>query len=191
MLTIIMAVGMMNKHIINGQPDAPKSVPTPGAQKSGQGVSLDLVEWRGTYQGTSNITALTALYSIKNRKFVKGYIKGCGGRGDIIYKVYPGVYVYFFYFSWSKCDPPREVKIELLRLEKQGEQTLSKAVIKFYNSDFLKSFPPQLLDFVKFVPSYHGYPSIDFNKIYSNEENKALLELINQGVEITEGAEHD
>jgi len=146
--------------------------------------------FKGSYQGTSNITALIALYSLKNRKFIKGYLKGCAGKGDIIYRLYPGTYVYLFYFKWNKIDPPNEIKAELLRLG-ESAQTLSKVVIKFYSPDFLKSFPPQLSDFVKFVPSYHGYPKLNFNKIYTEEENKALLELINKGGEIVEGAEHE
>jgi len=147
--------------------------------------------FKGSYQATTNIVALRVLYSPKNRKFIKGYLRGGAGKGEIIYKLYPGIYIYFFYFSWSKCDPPREVKIELLKIEKQGEQTLSKAVIKFYNSDFLKSFPPQLLDFYQAKPSYHGYPKLNFNKIYTEQENEMLLKLISGGGEITEGAEHD
>ena len=147
--------------------------------------------FKGSYQATTNVVALRALYSIKNLKFIKGYLKGCGGRGDIIYRLYPGTYIYFFYFSWNKNDPPREVKIELLKIEKQGEKTLSKAVIKFYSTDFLKSFPPQLSDFVKFIPSYHGYPKLNFDKVYTMEENEMLLKFIEEGGEITEGAEHD
>jgi len=179
---------MMNKHIINGQPSAPKSPSTPEGVKSGQGV--ETIKWCGSWQATSNIVALRALYSPKNRKFIKGYLKGCGGRGDIIYRLYPGTYIYFFYFFWNKNDPPKEIKIELLQIS-QGEQILSKVVLKFYSQDFLKSFPPQLYDFVQSIPSYHGRPHFDFNKNYSEQENKALLELISKGGEITEGAEHD
>jgi len=181
----------MSDKVIMGQPDAPKSAPTPGAQKSGQGVSLDsLIKWCGTWQATSNITALRVLYSIKNRKFIKGYLKGHAGKGEIVYKVYPGTYVYFFYFSWRGNDPPKEIKIELLHIS-ENEQILSKIMIKFYDAEFLKQFPPQVFDFYKSIPLYHGRPHLDFNKNYSEEENKALLEFISKGGEITEGAEHD
>ena len=149
-----------------------------------------IVEWRGSWQATSNIIALRALYSIKNLKFIKGYLKGCGGRGDIIYKLYPGTYVYLFYFRWNKIDPPNEIKAELLRLG-ESEQTLAKVVVKFYGPYFLKSFPPQLYDFYKAIPPYHGYPKLNFNKIYTEQENKMLLEFVNKSGEIVEGAEHD
>jgi hypothetical protein len=149
------------------------------------------LEWRGSYQGTSNITALRALYSIKNRKFIKGYLDGHRGKGEIIYRLYPGTYIYLFYFGWNKSDPPHELKAELLRLEKQGEQVLAKVVIKFYKPEFLKNFPPQLLDFYNAKPSYHGYPAINFNKVYSEEENKALLDFVNQNKEFLEGAEYE
>jgi len=130
-------------------------------------MSEQIIEWCGSWQATSNITAQRVLYSIKNRKFIKGYLRGCGGRGDIIYKIYPGVYIYFFYFGWRGNDPPREVKIELLKIEKQGEQILSKTVIKFYDTEFIKQFPPQLYDFVKSIPLYHGRPHLDFDKVYT------------------------
>jgi hypothetical protein len=76
-----------------------------------------------------------------------------------------------------------------LRLSKEGEQTLAKAVVMFYKSDFLKNFPPQLLDFYNAKPSYHGYPALNFEKVYSEEENKMLLEFISKGGVHLEGAE--
>ena len=149
------------------------------------------ITFKGSYRGTSNITALRALYSIKNRKFIKGYFDGCRGKGEIIYRLYPGTYIYLFYFGWNKTDPPHEINAELLRLEKQGEQTLSKVVIKFYKPEFLSNFPPQLFDFYKAIPPYHGYPALNFNKVYSEEENKMLLEFISKGGLYLEGAEYE
>jgi hypothetical protein len=118
-------------------------------------------------------------------------LRGYAGKGDIIYKLYPGTYVYLFYFGWNKIDPPNEIKAELLQISQQCEQTLAKVVVKFYGAEFLKQFPPQLFDFYKAIPPYHGYPSIDFNKVYSEEENKMLLELIEKGGEFIEGAEYE
>jgi hypothetical protein len=154
-------------------------------------IQQPFVEFKGSWQGTSNITSLRVLYSIKNRKFIKGYYKGCRGKGEIIYRLLPGTYIYFFYFGWGKTDPPNEIKAEILRLSEQGLQTISKAIIKFYNSSFLQNFPPQLLDLYKAKPSYHGYPTISFDKIYSFEENNALIELINRAGEYIEGDEHE
>jgi hypothetical protein len=149
------------------------------------------IVFKGSWQGTSNITSLIALYSIKNRKFIKGYLKGYAGKGEIIYRILPGTYVYFFYFGWSKNDPPREVEVELLQISQQGKQTLAKVVVKFYNGEFLKQFPPQLFDFYKAIPPYHGYPSLNFEKVYAEEENNTLIEFIKNQGEYIEGEEHE
>jgi len=62
-----------------------------------RGVSAqEYVEMRGWYQGTSNITSFSVVYSIKKRKFVKGYFSGDRVSGDILYKLFPGRYIRFF-----------------------------------------------------------------------------------------------
>jgi hypothetical protein len=157
----------------------------------------DLVEFRGSWQGTTNITSLRALYSIKKRKFVKGFFEGSRPHGDIVYRVLPGTYVVFDYHGWWRLDPPRQMRIEKVHLIKQGEErvvkSLASVVIKFYSKDgeFLKQFPPQVLDFFNARPGYHSRPSLNFEKVYSDEENQALLRLVERGGEYVEGAEHE
>jgi hypothetical protein len=158
----------------------------------------DLVEFRGSWQGTTNITYLRALYSIKRRKFIKGFYEGSRPHGDIVYKVLPGTYVVFDYHGWWKLDPPRKITVEMVKLERGEEgsarsQRLASVVIKFYSKDgeFLKQFPPQIIDFFNARPGYHSYPSLNFEKVYSEEEERALEELLRRGGEYVEGAEHE
>jgi hypothetical protein len=157
----------------------------------------DLIEFRGSWQGTTNITYLRALYSVKRRKFVKGFFEGSRPRGDIVYRVLPGTYVVFDYFGWWRNDPPRQMRIEKIHLSKQGEERVVKSLarvdIKFYSKDgeFLKQFPPQVVDFFNARPRYHSRPSLDFEKAYSEQENQELLALLERGGEYVEGAEHE
>jgi hypothetical protein len=157
----------------------------------------ELVEFRGSWQGTTNITSLRALYSVKRRKFIKGYYQGSRPHGEILYRVLPGTYVVFDYHGWWKLDPPRRLRVEKVYIGKEGEERVVKSLaaveIKFYSKDgeFLKQFPPQVLDFFEARPGYHSYPSLSFEKVYSEEENQALLELLERGGEHVEGAEHE
>jgi hypothetical protein len=157
----------------------------------------DLVEFRGSWQGTTNITHLRVLYSVKRRKFIKGYYQGSRPHGEILYRVLPGTYVVFDYHGWWRNDPPRQLRVEMIKLEKEGEERIVKSLggvtIRFYSKDgeFLKQFPPQIMDFFNARPGYHSYPSLNFEKVYSEEENQALLELLERGGEYVEGAEHE
>jgi hypothetical protein len=154
----------------------------------------ELIEWAGEYQGTSNIHRLRALYSIKKRKFIRGFYKGNRVHGDILYRIYPGTYIVFDYHSWWQRDPPRRLQLVIVDIRKDEAKAVASAKIEFYKSDFLSSFNlPHLLDFYNAVPSYHTYPSLDFDKVYSEEENERLLKFIFRNNEriIREGEEHE
>jgi hypothetical protein len=156
----------------------------------------EYVEIRGWYQGTSNITRLAAVYSVKKRKFVKGYYKGSRTHGEILYRLLPGTYVFFEYFGWWRNDPPRELTVSLFRIEKSDEGfrrvTVVTARIRFYNAEFLTGLGiPQLVDFFEARPHYHRYPSLNFEKVYSEEENEKLLSFVMSRKEIVEDEEHE
>jgi hypothetical protein len=159
-------------------------------------MSAEYLEMRGWYQGTSNITKLAAIYSVKRRKFVKGYYKGSRTHGEILYRLLPGTYVFFEYFSWWRNDPPRELTLTLFRIEKDAEGfrrvVLATSTVKFYNPEFLVGLGiPQLVDFFDARSHYHAYPTLNFEKIYSEEENEKLLNFVMSGKELVEGEEHE
>ena len=158
--------------------------------------TVEYYEMRGWYQGTSNITKLAAVYSVKKRKFIKGFYKGSRTHGDILYRLLPGTYVFFEYLGWWRKDPPRELTITLFKIEKDAEGfrrvTIAKTEIKFYKEEFIKNLGiPQIWDFFDARPHYHSYPSLNFDKIYSEEENEKLLSFVMSKRELVEGEEHE
>jgi len=155
----------------------------------------ELMEYRGYYQSTTNIRRLRLLYSLKNRKFIKGYLHGSRTSGDILYRVFPGKYLEFDYSYWNKADPPRQIKVRLVSLSKEGIKTLNQVVIQFYDKDpsgFISQFPRQVVDFFDARPKYyHSKPVLEplFTTIYTEEEQDALLRLVMSNSEIREGEE--
>jgi hypothetical protein len=83
-----------------------------------------LVEWKGRYSGTTNQSQLKLLYSIKNRKYIKGYIKGSRVSGDILYSVYPGIYLVIDHFYWNKADPPHSITVSMVKISKERLEKL-------------------------------------------------------------------
>jgi len=155
-------------------------------------MSEELVEYRGYYSGTTNKSTLKLLYSIKNRKFIKGYVKGDRVSGYIAYRVYPGTYLVLDYFYWNKADPPHSITLSLIKIDKDKAEKLKTTEIKFYTRAILDSLPPQLHDLYKEAPGYHTgvFLSKLFQKQYTEEENMALLQLLEKQ-EIVEGEEHE
>jgi len=156
----------------------------------------EYMELRGWYQGTSNITRLAAVYSTKKRKFVKGYYKGSRTHGDILYKLLPGTYVFFEYFGWWRNDPPREIVATLFRIVRTEEgfrrETIASSVVRFYKEEFLRGLGiPQLVDFFEARPCYHCFPTLNFDKVYTEEENNRLIEFVMAKKEVIEGEEHE
>ena len=156
----------------------------------------EYMEMRGWYQSTSNITRLAAVYSVKRRKFVKGYIKGDRVYGDILYKLLPGTYVFFEYFGWWRNDPPREIVATLFRIVRTEEgfrrETIASSVVRFYKEEFLRGLGiPQLVDFFEARPCYHCFPTLNFDKVYTEEENNRLIEFVMAKKEVIEGEEHE
>jgi len=153
-----------------------------------------LIEIKGYYQGTTNVRRLSLLYSLKNRKFIKGYIKGSSSNGDIIYKVYPGRYLRVSYNYWNLADPPKKVEVELIQVREDGSvKTLKEVRIEFYDPEFLNRFPPQLKDLYERRPRYHTKPHLIplFEKSYNQEENDRLLALLDGPNVVREGEEHE
>jgi hypothetical protein len=164
-----------------------KSTLPPGGERE-EGVKI---EYNGGYCGTTNKRYIRVLYSIKNNKFVKGYFKGDRVSGDIVYNIFPGRYIVIVASNYPKLDPPKDVKAMLVSFSKEGKMdVLKERTVKFYSEDFLRSLnlPPQLLHVWEYVPGYHTGKAFDFNKVFSGEETRKLLEWI-EGEDIVEGME--
>jgi len=154
----------------------------------------NLIEIKGYYQGTTNTRHLSLVYSVKNRKFVKGFLDGSSTHGYIRYRLFPGKYIKIYYDYWNKADPPNKVEVSLISIEEDGkEKELKSVCVHFYNCEFLKRFPPQLMDLYEKRPGYHRKPAVHllFTKQYTEEENENLLKIFDGPKIYREGEEHD
>jgi len=149
-------------------------------------------EVRTRYQGTADVFAYAAIYSVKSRKFVKGRYEGDEAGGEIVYRLYPGVYIQFSYEYRVEGDPWRRISMTMFRLKGNGErEALKEATIEFRDRAFLGRFPEQVRDFFDARPGYHRPPTLDAAKVYGEEEHRRLVELLEGGgryVESEEGA---
>jgi len=155
---------------------------------------IKLHEVKGYYQGTTNITHLSLVYSLKNRKFIKGYVDGSSAHGCIHYRLFPGRYIWIGYDYWSKADPPSKIEVTLFSIEEDGKKKDLKSVyIQFYNYEFLTQFPPQIMDVFHARPGYHRKPSLHtlFSKQYSEQDHERLINLLNSSKNYKEGEEHE
>jgi len=150
------------------------------------------------FYGLTNTSRFEALYSLKNRKFIKGYIEKPSVRGRITYRLYPGRYIRFVYDRWNKRDPPYRIHVATIAIvceQEKAKMTENEGgyfVVEFYHKEFLNQFPPQIIDFYEARPMYHGAPSRQlFEKIYSEEEHRSLLQLLAKKMAVMEGEENE
>ena len=152
----------------------------------------ELIEIEEYYQGTTNVREFGAIYSTKRRKFIKGFRQGDRVSGRIFYRLYPGLYVKFWYYYWGGQDPPTRISVTLFEVTKEGKVKPIKDIrIHFYSAEFLKQFPEQIRDFYNARPRYHMPPALNCEKVYSEEEHNSLLKLLEKGGVFEEGGEHE
>ena len=140
------------------------------------------------YEATSktNIYHVELLFSIKKRKFVKPILMK---HLKLWYKVLPGTYIKISSEGRRRATE-YNIVLKLIKLERDDkwgvrEDLINSAAI-FVSSDidkndFSKVNNNELIrDIVNVIPPpYHGYPAIDFNKIYKEEDVRYILDLIN------------
>jgi len=150
-----------------------------------------LIQVEGSYHGTTNITSLSLFYSLHRAKFIRGRFEGDRVAGKILYRLLPGRYVQFNYLSWWKKDPPEEITLTLISLSEEGQEALESATIKFRHASFIDrpEIPQQVRVFFAARPGYHSYPGPDFERVFTEEENTALLRFIQQEKTLLEGEE--
>ena len=149
----------------------------------------------GEYRGTTNIKYVYAYFSLKRFKFIKPAQRS-GDRvvGKYEYSLYPGQYVLIGYDSRSKEEPPRTVIAQLITIDNECKEHYGDAtIIRFEHFEWFNAqdLPTPLKDIVNWAPSYHSPPNINFEKVYSEEDVKKLLEMIRQRIRVTEGEEHE
>ena len=168
-------------------------VPSPAGSKldkqTNQGSAEALIEISKRYRNGTNIRSMSLLYSIRNRKFIKGYITGC----DVTYRILPGRYINFRYYSWTKDDPPNEIGIALVNYGRDGATVIKETVIKFYSREFLENINvKQILDFYEARPRYHTRPDRRvFDIRYTEEEHEKLIKLLEDTTDLREGEERE
>jgi len=143
----------------------------------------------------SNTAYFAAIYSPKRRKFVRpaSIVKVCADY-KVLYRLYPASYILFRYSYWSKRYPPRRITVAPLLVQADGSVAeLGGVEVEFERGEFLQRFPPQLADFFDARPGYHGRPAwLSLSeKVYSEEENNRLLELLLTKKRFVEGEENE
>jgi hypothetical protein len=133
-----------------------------------------------------------AYFSIKQRKFIRPFVKW-GANTYFKYKLLPGKYILLIWAYWSRDDPPHVIDASLVQIQPSpygGLEQKTLASSKWNISKDYKFENEILNDFFSFrVTSYHGTPSPNFDKIYSQEQVDQLLELIQKQIVFTEGEE--
>jgi len=143
----------------------------------------------------SNTAFFAAVYSLKRRKFVKpaSIVKVCADY-KVQYRLLPGRYLIFRYSYWSKRHPPRRITVAHFIVEGgKSAKELGGVQIEFEKGEFLRGFPPQVVDFFEARPGYHGRPAwLSLSeKVYTEEEHARLLELVAKGARFIEGEENE
>jgi len=140
------------------------------------------------YEATSktNIYHVEMLFSIRKRRFIKPILMK---HLKLWYSILPGTYIKIESSGYKRAAEYRII-LKLIKLEKDDKwgfrEDLINAAAVFVSSnsnenDFSKVDDNEIIkDIVNVIPPpYHGYPAIDFNKVYSEEDVNYLLNLIN------------
>jgi hypothetical protein len=135
-------------------------------------------------EGHCDVNRVDLFYSIVNRKYIRGEIYG----NSITYKLRPGRYIEVIYYRNWFIDPPKEVSAALIEVSDDIYLEAVSCVV-YSNSKFVlenQEIPPQVKDLVQVKDVMHGSVTTLFNKIYSEDENEALLRFVLSRKEIVE-----
>jgi hypothetical protein len=159
--------------------------------------SAKLCEVKTEYGRWTNTGRYALLYSVKNNKFIRGFMEKSGYGGYIRYRLYPGTYLLFEWSYWNKSDPNHRVQISLIRLTEDCRyEYVATNSLAFDNVEktveMLRNMGLEpVADFIAWRPGYHGRPAVDFTKTYPPEVTLKLIEWVKAGVEYVEGAEFE
>lgn len=130
----------------------------------------------------TNTGETTVLFSIKNKKFIKPFLTDKGK--TYIYKIYQGKYIMLSWKFWAKQNPPHTITLQLIHILSNNNIKILEETSFIVTKDYV--FNNQILnDFFSARPEYHNAPSIDFNKIYTEEEVKQILDFLQKSNEKT------
>jgi hypothetical protein len=133
-----------------------------------------------------------AYFSIKLRKFIQPFVKR-ELFTEFRYKLLPGEYILLKWSRWCKEKPPYMICATLVQIQpsqhgRMKQRTISTARWRITGN--YKFSNPILADFFSArITKYPGWPSLNFNKVYSEEDVEQLIQLIQSGVNFTEGEE--
>jgi hypothetical protein len=172
--------------------DMPEQKPAKPAQRK-------ICVAEGYYSSTANTQSLMLIYSLKNRKFIRGRFSiAHNSSGKIWYMLYEGRYLIFDYDACWERDPRHRIVVELHEIRCDVEdarfELLARATIEFNNLEWLMrqhDIPEPVKDFATWLPGYHSRPVANFNKIYSETEHIKLLELVLTERHIREGEKNE
>jgi hypothetical protein len=153
-----------------------------------------VIEVKGEYQIAPETAYLCLYYSPKKRKFIKGrFLDDLRTRhhhhGVVLYALYPGRYVKFELAIWGAQVPPCTFILSIVDVTASGEKVAAQVKVRGCREFVERLGIAQLVDFYNAKPTtFHRRPRIDFNRVYSEEENAKLLAFImkHKWEEITE-----
>ncbi|MGB9614950.1 MAG: hypothetical protein ACPL3B_05580 [Fervidobacterium sp.] len=138
--------------------------------------------FRGTNTGSG-----TALFSIKNKKFIKPPEIYWGANTTFNYTLLPGKYLKLEWEYWSKKEPSHTIVAKVIKIDEKGEECIAAAEWRVSKNYVFAN--PILRDFFDARPEYHCRPNINFTKVYDEKDVQELLQLTQQGFTFTEGQE--
>jgi len=141
---------------------------------------LEVVERDYECSSYTSTYHVTLLFSIRKRKFVKPVLMK---HLKVFYKILAGRYLVFT-SSGRRHVNDYKVNIYLVEISKYETKTLKHLELHASKKDDDLSKVNNnaiIIDFVNAIPPrYHGYPPIDFDKVYTEEDVNYLLSLLNQ-----------
>jgi hypothetical protein len=143
-----------------------------------------VIEVKGEYQIAPETAYLCLYYSLRRRKFVKGqFVDDLRARrhhhGVVLYALYPGRYVKFELAVWGAQVPPCTLTLSIVDVSANGEKVLAQVILRGRREFVERLGIAQLIDFYNAKPTaFHRRPRVDFNRVYSEEENAKLVEFI-------------
>ena len=140
-----------------------------------------VVELKLTNSGFTSTYQMHLLFSLVKRKFIKP-VRALDL--SFYYRVLEGRYLFFACSGrWSE---PMRIKAAVVTVQpsawESGKIKEEKWCHIYADKEHIDRVPNELVrDVVMARPGYHRYPRIDFDKIYSEETVKEVLDLIAQG----------
>jgi len=144
--------------------------------------------FRGTNTGYGEVWL-----SIRKRKLIRPFRARWGCNTELLYKLLPGHYIVISWWYWNQEDPPHRFTVQLVRVAPSGQNGELDAKVVAEGTVYASTKKPPrnavLLDLFNGRPGYHGSPSLNFSKVYAEEDIRWLIRVAKKQLTIGGGVE--